>query len=224
MGYLSATLGEVVARRRQIAIEQGLHERRDVLGPERPHRDCEVQVVVERPQARLALHHLSHLLRRILRIGQPRRDAHPPIGEAALDRIQPRLDPRLARVDLLPATHQTDDHRPVRVSVHVAHQELGLRLAEPRQPLPPLHEGGRLLLGPGALRLVEDDDVLGSAPRGQLHCPTLSRTHEGAKMQLGCDRTQWKDDGASTLRLHVGRTGTPSCPVWGTHTHGAAGS
>ena len=47
---------------------------------------------------------------------------------------------RFAGVDLLAATDQTDDHRPIRVAVHVGDQELRFGLLESRPLLSPLHE------------------------------------------------------------------------------------
>src|SRR5438105_1412971 len=81
-----------------------------------------------------------------------------------LDGVHPRLDAGFACIDLLPATHKANNDCPILMSVEVGNEKLRLRLIETRSLLLPLHEVGSLLEIPGALRFVEDDDVLKGRP------------------------------------------------------------
>ena len=88
-----------------------------------------------------------------------------PVGKSAFDRIQPRVDAGLPGVDLLSATDEAHDDRPV-VAVHVRHQELGLGLGEVGDTLLLAHEARRLFGCPRALSLVEDRHMLGRGAVG----------------------------------------------------------
>src|SRR5258708_810636 len=75
--------------------------------------------------------------------------------ERGSDRFQPSSYARLAAVNLLPATDQAENHRPVPVSVHVANQKLRLGIGEVSDAFLPLHEISRHRLIPSSLGLVE---------------------------------------------------------------------
>ena len=89
-----------------------------------------------------------------------RRDVHVPIGKTDTNGIQPFRDTSFPVVDLLSAADETDDHGPLLMPVQVGDEKPRLRLLEVGNLLAPFHEVSGLSVVPGALRLVEDDDVI----------------------------------------------------------------
>src|SRR5262245_10202953 len=73
---------------------------------------------------------------------------------------EPFSKPGFARVDLLASPNETDDCAPVSVSIHDAHQKLGLRLI--KISLTPLlgHEFSKVCAVPSTLRLVKNRNPL----------------------------------------------------------------
>ena len=103
---------------------------------------------------------LQHAASRVLAVSQPRRDEHFPFGKPPIHRVEPSVNTSFACIDLLTATDQTHDHRPIFVSVHVRDQKLRLGICEAWAPFLSQHKISGLFQVPGALRLIEDDDVL----------------------------------------------------------------
>lgn len=95
----------------------------------------------------------------VLAVSESRRDVDMPMGEGAVERVDPFADAGFAGIDLLSATNKTDDHGPIGMAIHAGDQELGLGVREVWRLLLPQHEVGRLLLVPGALGLIEEGNV-----------------------------------------------------------------
>src|SRR5688572_31277150 len=75
-------------------------------------------------------------------------------------RIEPGTDSGFTRVDLLPTPDEADDHRPIRMPVHVLDEELRFRTVEPRPAFLSLHEIGGFGEIPGPLGFIEDHDTV----------------------------------------------------------------
>src|SRR5690606_766737 len=101
----------------------------------------------------------DHLAGAILRVSQTRRDVRPPVRKRSLKRIKPFGDARFSGVDLLTASDEADDDRPIRVAIKTGNQELRLRHREVGIAAI-LHKTCRLLKVPSALSLIEDRDML----------------------------------------------------------------
>jgi len=108
-----------------------------------------------------ALQVLESMASCVFRVGQVRGDVNMPIREAFADGLEPCGNPGFAAVDLLATADQTDDHGPIRMTVHVRNEKFGLRLRKAGALLFARHEVGRHGLVPSALGLIEDDHTVG---------------------------------------------------------------
>jgi hypothetical protein len=88
-----------------------------------------------------------------------------PIREPLIQRGDPFADAGLARVDLLPAADQTNDHAPVRMPVNARQQEFRLRLVKTGLSLLLPHELGCLLAIPSTLSFIKQRNVIHWRPR-----------------------------------------------------------
>ena len=74
--------------------------------------------------------------------------------------FKPGRDAGLACVYFLTTSDEADDHGPLTVTIEVGDQEFRLRFTKVRNLLSSLHEIGGLLPVPGALCLVENNDMI----------------------------------------------------------------
>ncbi len=79
--------------------------------------------------------------------------------ESRIYSIKPRIDSGFARVNLLSATDEANNHCPFVMAVHARDQEFRFRIREPRAIFSSFHETCGLLQIPRTLRLVEYHNV-----------------------------------------------------------------
>src|SRR5436190_22302270 len=118
-----------------------------------------MQRIVELRALTLA-HNLQYAASGVLGVCQPFGNKHLPLRKAAIHCIEPSVNASFTRVDFLATADKTDDHSPIFVSVHVRDQKLRFGICEAWAPFLSQHKISGLFQVPGALRLIEDDDVL----------------------------------------------------------------
>src|SRR5689334_4571310 len=83
-----------------------------------------------------------------------------PVRKSETQNFEPLANASFAGMDFLPAANEADDYRPVTMPIEVRNQEFRLRRLKSGDFLTALHEIGRLVPIPSALRLVENYDVV----------------------------------------------------------------
>src|SRR6516164_7578008 len=105
---LEISLASIVFR----AVQDRFHEVRNVFRAKGAHGNGQMQAVVE-IDILSAAYDIQSEAGSILAIRKPRRNVHAPTRETSIYSVDPRINPRLADVNLLSATNQADDNRPI---------------------------------------------------------------------------------------------------------------